>query len=80
MCAQGGMVFKVQIYKLFQIRKCFFCGDDMAGMLLGSSDEFFFVAEEFFLYLCRYDMTVYNPHMTLHKLFLNIKKRDVYCA
>ena len=52
----------------------------MAGMLWGSSYEFFFVAEEFFLYLCRYDMTVYNPHMTLHKLFLNIKKRDVYCA
>ena len=23
-------------------------------------------------------MTAYNPHMTLHKLFLNIKKRDVY--
>ena len=31
------------------------------------------------LYLCTHVMTAYNPHMTLHKLFLNIKKRDVYC-
>ena len=30
------------------------------------------------LYLCTHVMTAYNPHMTLHKLFLNIKKRDVY--
>ena len=22
-------------------------------------------------------MTAYNPNMTLHKLFLNIKKRDI---
>lgn len=33
---------------------------------------------QFFLYICSRDMTAYNPHMTLHKLFLNIKKRDVY--
>ncbi len=32
----------------------------------------------FFLYLCSRSMTMYNPHMTLHKLFLNIKKRDIY--
>jgi hypothetical protein len=32
----------------------------------------------FFVYICSRDMTEYNPHMTLHKLFLNIKKRDVY--
>ena len=30
------------------------------------------------MYLCTLDMTKYNPNMTLHKLFLNIKKRDVY--
>lgn len=23
-------------------------------------------------------MTEFNPNMTLHKLFLNIKKRDIY--
>ena len=31
-----------------------------------------------FLYLCSRSMTMYNPHMTLHKLFLNVKKRDIY--
>lgn len=30
------------------------------------------------VYFCSRYMTAYNPHMTLHKLFLNIKKRDVY--
>ena len=51
----------------------------------GSLGSFFVrVCETFFLvfkkysYLCALDMTKYNPNMTLHKLFLNIKKRDVY--
>ena len=30
-----------------------------------------------FLYLCSHVMTAFNPYMTLHKLFLNIKKRDI---
>ena len=32
---------------------------------------------DFFLYFCNCIMTTYNPNMTLHKLFLNIKKRDI---
>ena len=33
---------------------------------------------DFFSYLCSRVMTEYNPYMALRKLFLNIKKRDVY--
>ena len=40
--------------------------------------EKLFCTFDFILYLCSRDMTEYNPHMTIHKLFLNIKKRDVY--
>ncbi|MBP3739990.1 MAG: hypothetical protein J6I41_02605, partial [Bacteroidales bacterium] len=29
-------------------------------------------------YLCTSNMTKYNPNMTLHKLFLNVKRRDAY--
>ena len=32
------------------------------------------------MYLCSRNMTRYNPNMTLHKLFLNIKKRDVFAC
>ena len=38
----------------------------------------FFIRIIIFLYLCTHIMTPFNPNMTLHKLFLNIKKRDVY--
>lgn len=40
--------------------------------------EFIFLVFKKYSYLCILDMTKYNPNMTLHKLFLNIKKRDVY--
>ena len=40
--------------------------------------NFFFLIYLKISYICTLDMTKYNPNMTLHKLFLNIKKRDVY--
>ena len=39
---------------------------------------FFMLPLQFFSYLCSHVMTAFNPNMTIHKLFLNIKKRDVY--
>ena len=48
------------------------------GSFLCVYANFFFLYFKNYLYLCALDMTKYNPNMTLHKLFLNIKKRDVY--
>ena len=46
-------------------------------MLNRNQEKIFFFYVKNISYFCRLDMTAYNPHMTLHKLFLNIKKRDV---
>ena len=42
-----------------------------------SGKKYFFMSD-FLLTFAATNMTAFNPHMTLHKLFLNIKKRDVY--
>ena len=51
---------------------------DRWGAFCACMRIFFFLYFKNYLYLCALDMTKYNPNMTLHKLFLNIKKRDVY--
>ncbi len=47
-------------------------------ILLIGKNAFFLCHIVFYLYFCSENMTEYNPHMTIHKLFLNIKKRDIY--
>ena len=47
------------------------------GMYI-ADDVYFFYKLIFFCIFAPWNMTLFNPNMTLHKLFLNIKKRDVY--